>query len=101
MPSASLSVPHFRQESNYSCVAACVRMVLRHCGSDQSEADIRQLLGTTPFGTRAASITAVAALGFDVRVSASSLRQLQLHLVAGTPAIVFLKTGVLDYWSVD
>ena len=26
MPSSSLNVPHFQQELDYSCVAACVRM---------------------------------------------------------------------------
>ena len=28
MPSGWLSVPHFQQELEYSCVAACVRIVL-------------------------------------------------------------------------
>ena len=32
MPSSWLNVPHFRQEHDYSCVAACVRMVLAHYG---------------------------------------------------------------------
>jgi hypothetical protein len=30
MPAALLSVPHYKQEWTYSCVAACVRMVLAH-----------------------------------------------------------------------
>src|SRR5271166_3915952 len=30
---ASLSVPHYKQEFPYSCVAACVRMVLAHFGN--------------------------------------------------------------------
>jgi len=32
MPSSSLNVPHFLQELDCSCVAACVRMVLAYYG---------------------------------------------------------------------
>ena len=40
MPNGWLNVPHFRQEFNYSCVAACVRMVMAHYGRNESEVDI-------------------------------------------------------------
>ena len=39
MPGSWLSAPHFQQELEYSCVAACVRMVLAHHG------DIRPVRG--------------------------------------------------------
>ena len=48
MPSNLLNVPHFQQELEYSCVAACVRMVLAHFGDLRSEADLRALLDTQP-----------------------------------------------------
>ena len=63
-PIASLSVPHYKQEWSYSCVAACVRMVLAHYGQLRTEEEIRQLLGTGPHGTRARAILQVAPLGF-------------------------------------
>ena len=44
MPSGWLNVPHFRQEHEYSCVAACARMVLAHHGDVRTEADLRTLL---------------------------------------------------------
>jgi hypothetical protein len=40
MPSSSLNVPHFRQELDCSCVAACLRMVLVHYGDVRSEANL-------------------------------------------------------------
>src|SRR5947209_2124192 len=40
MPSGWLNVPHFRQEHEYSCVAACVRMVLAHFGQGRTEAEL-------------------------------------------------------------
>jgi hypothetical protein len=53
MPSSWLNVPHFRQELEYSCVPACVRMVLAHYGDIRTEADLRLLLDTEPTGARA------------------------------------------------
>src|SRR5580692_586810 len=44
MPNGWLNVPLFPQEFEYSCVAACVRMVLAHYGDLRSEADLRSLL---------------------------------------------------------
>jgi ABC-type bacteriocin/lantibiotic exporter with double-glycine peptidase domain len=101
MPSGWLNVPHFKQAFNYSCLASCVRMVLAHHGQSLPEADLRQLLETKPSGTRAGNLTAVASLGFHVRLDASNLAQLRDAVTAGLPPIVFLDTGALDYWQVD
>ena len=101
MPNGWLNVPHFRQEFNYSCVAACVRMVIAHYGRNESEDNVRQLLGTTSRGTRAANVTSVVQLGFDVRFGASNLPQLQAMLAANVPPIIFLLTGMLDYWDTN
>ena len=43
MPSASLNVPHCKQEFHYSCVPACARMVLAFFGSHHTEAELRVL----------------------------------------------------------
>ena len=51
MPSSWLNVAHFQQEHDYSCVAACVRMVLAHFGDLRIEAELRSLLDTQPTGT--------------------------------------------------
>lgn len=46
MPAGWLNVPPFQQELDYSCVAACVRMVLAHYGDRRTEAELRSLLDT-------------------------------------------------------
>ena len=97
MPNGWLNVPLFRQEFNYSCVAACVCMVMAYYGHSESEDNVRQLLGTKPRGTRAANVTNIVQLGFDVRFGASNLSQLQAMLAANVPPIIFLLTGTLDY----
>ena len=50
MPAVSLNVPHYKQEFNYSCVPACVRMVLAHFGKLHGEAEMRQVLAPPHMG---------------------------------------------------
>jgi len=59
MPNSWLNVPHFQQEYEYSCVAACVRMVPAHYGESRTEAELRVLLETQPTGTRAGNVMRV------------------------------------------
>jgi ABC-type bacteriocin/lantibiotic exporter with double-glycine peptidase domain len=101
MPGDWLNVSHFKQECNYSGLAACVRMVLAHYGRSQTEAELRLLLDTQPSGTRARNIMSIASLGFEVELGSSSLSQLSTALVAGVPPIVFIDTAPLDYWQID
>jgi ABC-type bacteriocin/lantibiotic exporter with double-glycine peptidase domain len=76
-------------------------MVLAHHGHNCSEDELRQVMGTGPHGTAARALLRVAALGFDVQLRFSSLGGLETALRAGTPPIVFVNTGSLDYWSFD
>lgn len=101
MPSAWLSVMHHKQEFSWSCVAACVRMVLAYHGVYEDENVLCQLLGTTPIGTRGRNVVRIESLGFKVHYGASRLSELQEALADNTPPIVFLRTGRLDYWPAD
>lgn len=47
MPS-TIHLPHYQQEFDYSCVAACARMILAQFGKNLSEAELRKLLKTRP-----------------------------------------------------
>ena len=100
MPSSWLKVPHFRQELEYSCIPACVRMVLAHYGAIRTEADLRLLLDTKPTGTRAGNLMRLSGPDFEVHLRSSNLVELQQVLADNQPAIV-LKTGSLQYWSID
>jgi len=46
-----MNVPHFEQELDYSCLAACTRMVLAFFSAERTEAELRALLKTRPGGT--------------------------------------------------
>jgi ABC-type bacteriocin/lantibiotic exporter with double-glycine peptidase domain len=74
-------------------------MVLAYHGRACTEAELRQLLGTGPHGTRARSVLLVQSLGFDVELETCSLAKLGAALTAGVPPIVFLETSRLDYWT--
>jgi ABC-type bacteriocin/lantibiotic exporter with double-glycine peptidase domain len=101
MPSSWLNVPHFQQELEYSCVAACARMVLAHYGDVRTEAELRSLLDTRPTGTRAGNLMRLSGAAFAVFLRPSNVVELQQALAATQPPIVFLKTGLLEYWSMD
>ena len=101
MPSSWLNVPHFQQELDYSCVAACARMVLAHYGDLRAEAELRTLLDTQPTGTRAGNVMRLSSPDFEVYLRPSNLLELQQVLAANQPPIVFLQTGTLEYWSMD
>src|SRR6266511_1016780 len=78
MPSGWLSVPHFQQEFEYSCVAACVRMVLAHYGDVRIEAELRLFLDTQPTGTRAGNVMRLSAVRKgDANISRMQLRRKQ------------------------
>jgi ABC-type bacteriocin/lantibiotic exporter with double-glycine peptidase domain len=76
-------------------------MVLAHYGDVRSEADLRTLLETQLTGTRAGNVIRLSGPAFEVYVRPSNLAALQAMLADNQPAIVFLQTGALDYWSMD
>jgi len=101
MPSSWLNVPHFQQEFEYSCVAACARMVLAHYGDVRTEADLRTLLDTRPTGTRAGNLMRLSTSTLEVYLRPSNLAELQKTLTSDQPVIVFVQAGSLEYWSTD
>jgi predicted double-glycine peptidase len=101
MPNNWLNVPHFRQELDYSCVAACVRMVLAHLGELRTEAELRSILDTQPTGTRAGNIMRIAGPAFEVYLRSSNSTELEKVLAENQPPIVFLQTSSLEYWNMD
>ena len=57
--------PLYRQETPYSCVPACLRMVLASLGHEVAEVTLRTLCDCTVFGTEALkAVDAMRQLGF-------------------------------------
>src|SRR5687768_7445401 len=64
-----LEVPLFRQEEEWSCLAACVRMCMAGTGDHRSEAEWSQIIGTGRSGaTIRGTVEALRLLRLDVDV---------------------------------
>jgi ABC-type bacteriocin/lantibiotic exporter with double-glycine peptidase domain len=101
MPGNWLNVPHAQQELEFSCVAACARMVLAQFGDVRTEAELRLLLDTQPEGTRAGNLMRLSGTTIEVHLRRANLVELQTALADDQPPIVFLQTGALEYWTMD
>lgn len=95
-----MHVPHFEQELDYSCLAACVRMVLAFYGHEHTEAELRGLLKTRPGGTSPVQVMRrLPELGFNAWVQTGSQQLLREHLTAGRLCIVHVWTQPLPHWE--
>jgi hypothetical protein len=76
-------------------------MVLAHHGDVRTETELRLLLDTRPTGTRAGNLMRLSGSAFEISLRPSNVAELQRALADNQPVIVFLKTGSLEYWSMD
>lgn len=98
MPNEFLALPHLKQERDYACTPACVRMVLSYYGLTLSEDELISLLRTTLAGTEFEQILNVASLGFTVRVETGTLGDLRRCTAAGEPCVARIKTCHLPHY---
>ncbi len=96
-----LSLPHFQQSAEGSCLTACVQMVLARLGLERSESEISRLLGAQPFGAPSFAVRRLDAWGLCVVYREWSVPQLLSVLEARQPVIIFVRTGFLDHWQRD
>ena len=95
-----MNVPHFQQEREYSCLAACVRMVLAFYGEYRSEDDLRRLLKTRVTGTSPANVMLnLPGIGFEALVFDRFQPILRQRISEGTPCIVHIWTDPLPHWQ--
>ncbi len=95
-----MRVPHLEQELDYSCLPACVRMVLAFYGHKCAEAELRILLKTRPGGTSPLQVMwRLPELRFEAHVQTGSQPILRETLAAGRPCIVHVWTQPLTHWQ--
>ena len=91
--------PFHKQETRYSCVPACLRMVLGSFGIDIPEGELRQRCDCTPYsGADALMVVDVARqFGFaGTRKHTMTLDELRVLLTDGHHPIVFVHLGPID-----
>jgi len=100
VPRFCIPIPHRQQERDYSCVPACVRMVLAFYGDQRAESELRALFKTKVGGTSIANvIIRLPELGYTAIVLTATFYELEQLIRAGQPCIVQVWTGHLGYWD--
>lgn len=95
-----MNVPHFRQELDYSCLPACVRMVLAYYGDLRQEPELRRLMKTRVTGTSPANVMLrLPDIGFGAVVVEASRSLLRMRIAAGEPCIAHVWTSPLPHWD--
>ncbi len=99
MPNAWLALPHHRQEREYTCTPACVRMVLAFFGRHLEEDDLALLFGSHWLrGTDFKHIARVEGLGSLATIRAGSYDDLKAVAERRIPLVVGIDTRELpDY----
>ena len=94
-----LSVPSYTQLEPYSCLPACIKVVLQFYDTDISEKEIQTACSTTPAGTLPhQALVGIQKLGWEATlISSGSVSFLLKCLSDGLPVIVFLEVSELPY----
>jgi ABC-type bacteriocin/lantibiotic exporter with double-glycine peptidase domain len=95
-----LNVPHFRQQTPYTCLPACVRMVLAYQGQHHDELELAEVLETIPvFGTPTDKVEpALRQLGYRSRwFENATTTKMQEVLAQSWPVIIFVFASDLPH----
>jgi len=89
----------FQQSQPYTCVAACLRVVLAALGADYSEEDLARACHTDPSGaTLSDAATAAQSLGFNALfIPEATFEMLTAWLQHGVPMIVGIAADALAH----
>jgi ABC-type bacteriocin/lantibiotic exporter with double-glycine peptidase domain len=103
MQSVCIQKPHHKQEKNYTCVPASVRMMLAFHGIERTESYLARILKTKFYGTNVYNILYIEheRIGLEVRSRFFSLGELKQKLFQNQPCIVPLRTKYLSYFPYD
>lgn len=94
-----LLIPHFMQQTDGDCLAACAIMALTHIGHSVRYRQIIRLLGTQKHGTPFSNLRSLARLGVTVTVRPENFRQLYEALTQNLPCIASVQTAELPHWN--
>ncbi|MFZ4660356.1 MAG: C39 family peptidase [Caldilineaceae bacterium] len=95
-----LNVPHFKQEASYTCLPACIRMVLAFLGKSYTEHELAKAFQTIPWvGTLPENVTPVLEeWGYIVRWFENGTVDHITRIVAQRlPVIAFVRAADLPH----
>jgi ABC-type bacteriocin/lantibiotic exporter with double-glycine peptidase domain len=81
MPNVYIKKPHYKQERDFSCIPACLKMVLEFFNKTVAESELRTKLKTKPFGTHIINVLSINQIyGIQTKIEFWSLEELKAHL---------------------
>jgi len=94
-----LNVPSYRQGESYTCLPACIKVVLEYFGTCLAEDTIACACRTTPAGTIAElALDGIRTLGYDgALMERGTVGVLLSVLDAGNPVVAFVDGAELPY----
>lgn len=101
MQKVYIKKPHHKQEKDYSCVPACLKMVLKFFDISVDESELRTKLKTRFFGTHIINILFIKeTYGIEAKIEFWSLEELKTHLDKfRTPCLALVWTEHLAHWK--
>jgi len=96
----TLSVPHYQQSTPYTCLPACVRMVLAFRGHYHTEAELAQAFNTVPLlGTLPENVaSSLEGMGYHALwFENAALDRMRALLDHGWPIITLLRAADLPH----
>ncbi len=96
----NLSVPHYKQSTPYTCLPACVRMILAFHGHAHTETELAQAFSTVPLlGTLPENVVSgLEAMGYhSLWFENASLERLRLLVAHGWPSIALVRAADLPH----
>lgn len=101
MPKTLLTVPHYQQQNDGDCLAACAAMVLAYLNVSVDYSQLLLLLKIKPFGAPARNIKSLEQLNLKTSYQYTDMVGLEELLNQGQPLIVFVRTNELPYWDYE
>jgi ABC-type bacteriocin/lantibiotic exporter with double-glycine peptidase domain len=94
-----IKIKSFHQETDYTCVPACIRIIMNYFGNEKPEHEIATACLTTKAGTRLRdAVKAIRSFGYEVsQIQDGSLDELFQSILGKEPVIVFLGAEHLSY----
>jgi ABC-type bacteriocin/lantibiotic exporter with double-glycine peptidase domain len=101
MPNVYIKKPHYKQEKDFSCIPACLKMILEFFNKPVAESDLRKQLKTKPFGTHIINVVSLKEFyGIEAKIEFWSLEELKTHLNSSRiPCIALVWTEYFAHWK--
>jgi len=94
-----IDIKALKQETHYTCLPACIRILLNYLGNDKTESDIAYSCHTTKAGTFLRNaVRAIQNFGYEVaQIQEGTLDDLFQSILHQEPVIVILGVERLPY----